>query len=345
MTPHPLTIRTMTAQDAFAWDAFVERCPQATFFHKSAWKTLIEEEFGHRTHYLLAENSEGIQGILPLAEIRHFYFGHSLSSLPFAVYGGIAALSEAATHALDQHAQQLAQVLQVDHLEYRQREVLHPEWPHKELYVTFRKPIDPDIDQNLKNIPRKQRAMVRSGIAHGLASEIDDGVDRFYSVLADNMHRHGTPTFSRRYFARLKSLFGDDCEILSVVKDQQVISSVLSFYFRDEVLPYYAGDTLAARQLAGNDFKYWELMRRSCERGIRLFDYGRSKIGTGSYSFKKNWGFEPTPLPYEYRLYRSDTVPDQNPLNPKYQFFIRTWRQLPRPVTTWLGPKIVRYLG
>jgi hypothetical protein len=59
------------------------------------------------------------------------------------------------------------------------------------------------------------------------------------------------------------------------------VSSVLSFYFRDEVLPYYAGDAVAARDLAANDFKYWELMRRSCERGLKVFDFGRSKQETG----------------------------------------------------------------
>ena len=85
------------------------------------------------------------------------------------------------------------------------------------------------------------------------------------------------------------------------------MSGVLSFYFRDEVLPYYAGDTEEARDLAANDFKYWELMRRACERGVRMFDYGRSKRGTGSFDFKKNWGFEPAPLAYEYQLLRRDS--------------------------------------
>ena len=65
------------------------------------------------------------------------------------------------------------------------------------------------------------------------------------------------------------------------------VSSVLSFYFRDEVLPYYAGDVPEARELAANDFKYWELMRRACERGCEVFDYGRSKRGAGSFAFKK----------------------------------------------------------
>ena len=58
-------------------------------------------------------------------------------------------------------------------------------------------------------------------------------------------------------------------------------------------------------------------MRRACERGLKIFDYGRSKQDTGSYSFKKNWGFEPQPLHYEYRLYRGDAIPQNNPANPE----------------------------
>ena len=72
--------------------------------------------------------------------------------------------------------------------------------------------------------------------------------------------------------------------------DGRPVSSVLSFYFRDEVLPYYAGDDAAARDLAANDFKYWELMRRACERGLRVFDYGRSKRGTGLVRLQEELG-------------------------------------------------------
>jgi FemAB-related protein (PEP-CTERM system-associated) len=120
---------------------------------------------------------------------------------------------------------------------------------------------------------------------------------------------------------------------------------VLSFYFRDEVLPYYAGDVTAARDLAANDFKYWDLMRRACERGIKVFDYGRSKRGTGSFDFKKNWGFEAAPLHYELRLLRGQAVPQNNSSNPKYRALIATWRRLPRGVVNAIGPAIVRSLG
>ena len=284
--------------------------------------------------------------MLPLAHVNSLLFGNALVSLPFAVYGGVAASNDEAAQALEQEAQRLAQRLGVAHLELRHVQPRHADWPRQDLYVTFRKPILPDEEANMLAIPRKQRAMVRKGIKNGLRSEIDADVDRFFALYADNVHRHGTPALPKRYFQALRSEFGSDCEVLTVsAPDGRPLSSVLSFYFRDEVLPYYAGDDVAARDLAANDFKYWELMRRACARGIKLFDYGRSKQGTGPYAFKKNWGFEPTPLHYEYQLYKRDAVPQNNPANAKYKLMIETWRRLPLGVANWLGPYVVRNLG
>ena len=193
-----VVVRGMLPADATQWDAFIASCTEATFFHRSGWKDIIEACFAHHTHYLLAEAQGAIQGILPLAQTRHPLFGHTLSSLPFCVYGGIAAENETARTLLDQSAQTLARELGVDYLEYRQRESYHADWPSKDLYVTFRKVMDPDPEQNMKNIPRKQRAMVRSGIKHGLMSTVDDGVDRFCGVFSDNMLRHGTPALPKK---------------------------------------------------------------------------------------------------------------------------------------------------
>ncbi len=240
----------------------------------------------------------------------------------------------------------LAQHLGADHLELRDRSLCEPGWPQQDLFVTFRKPIEPEADANMRAIPRKQRAMVRKSIERGLISEIDSSVNRFFDLYADNAHRHGTPPFPRRYFEALQRAFGDACEVMTVVTPAgRPVSSVLSFYFRDEVLPYYAGDVPEARELAANDFKYWELMRRACERGCRVFDYGRSKRGAGSFAFKKNWGFEPQPLHYEYKLFKGKSIPQNNPSNPKYRAVIGLWRRLPRTVVNAIGPSIVRNLG
>ncbi|NOZ52957.1 MAG: FemAB family PEP-CTERM system-associated protein [Gammaproteobacteria bacterium] len=340
------TIKALDKSNRERWDQFVLGCQQATFFHRAGWQQVIERSFGHNTHYLYAEIEGEIQGVLPLVHVKSRLFGNSLSSTPFCVCGGIVAITEPARMALESEACELAEKLGVDYLEMRNSEAVNTEWPTKDLYVSFRKTIDADPDVNLNNVPRKQRAMIRKGIKAGLKGEIDSDITRVYEAYSESVHNLGTPVFPKKYFETLKQVFADDCEPLVITdKNNRLIGGVLSFYFRNEVLPYYGGGTSEARAVKGNDFMYWELMKRACERGIQIFDYGRSKKGTGSYSFKKNWGFEPEPLCYEYFLVKADKVPDINPLNPKYRLFINMWKRLPLSVSKVLGPVIARNLG
>ena len=135
--------------------------------------------------------------------------------------------------------------------------------------------------RNFQAIPRKQRAMVRKGIGAGLVGELDKDNRRFFPIYSESVRNLGTPVFSRRLFDTLREVFGERCEVLTVTREHQAVASVMSFYVRDEVLPYYGGGGSLARSSSANDFMYWELMRRACERGIRVFDFGRSKRDTG----------------------------------------------------------------
>ena len=69
----------------------------------------------------------------------------------------------------------------------------------------------------------------------------------------------------------MTQVFKEQCEILTVVdKNGQLIGSVMNFYFKDEVLPYYGGGVERARAVQGNDFMYWEVMRRAVAKEIKV---------------------------------------------------------------------------
>ncbi|MGI9305365.1 MAG: FemAB family XrtA/PEP-CTERM system-associated protein [Gammaproteobacteria bacterium] len=340
-----MDIKHLDESNFSRWDAFVDGMPQASFFHRAGWKRVIEAAFGHRPYYLYAQSDGQICGVLPLVCLRSLLFGKALISTPFCVYGGVVARDSSIASALLETACELAEQLRVDYLETRNMRSCQEGWETKDLYVTFRKPIDPDPAQNLAAIPRKQRAMIRKGEKAGLQAAVDDNIARFYPAYSASVHNLGTPVFSKRYFELLCDEFAGETEVLTITQGGRTVSSVLSFYFRDEVLPYYGGGTAEARDIKANDYMYWELMRRASERGVRVFDYGRSKVNTGSYRFKKHWGFTPQPLHYEYYLVRAKRVPDMSPANPKYRVFIEAWKKLPMPVTRILGPMLVRNLG
>ena len=342
-----LCVRALRDEDVTSWDRYVEACPAATFFHKSGWRQVIEQSFGHGTHYLVAERDGDIVGVLPLVHIKSRLFGNRLSSTAFCDRGGPAADDDQVAGALLRRAQEIAGDLDVDFLECRSPRLSGATgWRERaDLYASFRRVLDPDPERNFQRLHRKRRAMIRKGIGEGLEARRDDHVETLHQIFAVSVRNLGTPVLPIRYFRALKEVFRDQCDVLTVSKSGTPVSSVMSFCFRDEVLPYHAGSERCAWTLAANDFMYWEVMRRAVERGCRTFDFGRSKVGTGSYAFKKNWGFEPSPLAYSYWLRNLEDLPEINPLNPKYRAFIWCWKRLPLPVSKALGPALVRGLG
>jgi len=325
------------------WDAFVMQSDAASFFHLCGWKDAVEKSFGHRHHYAMATRDEEICGVLPLFEVKSRLFGHSLVSVPYGVYGGIAARDGETADALRKSAEALAGLIQVDYLELRGGAAGQAPWHGKELYVTFQKEILPTLEANLNAIPRKQRAMVRKGEKAGLASRIGglEDLEQFYPIYAENVRDLGSPVYPRHFFKNLMESF-PDAFILSVRQGQKMVAGVLTFVHKGALLPYYGGGLRGHFDSAVNDYMYWELMKYGCQGGFTLFDFGRSKKGTGSYRFKKHWGFEPTELDYQTFLVRAKEMPNVSPLNPKYSVMINVWKRLPLPISNWLGPKIVR---
>lgn len=338
------------------WDEFVMAQPAGTFFHLSAWREILASSFGYEAMYLWVQKSGCVRGVLPLFLVKSLLFGRSLVAMPFGVYGGIIAADEHAGRMLLEEATRLARQNQVRFLELRGNP--HGEfdvpahangsassWSRKDIYVTFVSEIDATDEANLARIPRKQRRMVRQGEKYGLRAVFaNDRLREFYDVYAESVRNLGTPVFGYAYFQNLVDVFGDNCKVLVIEHQSKVIAGVMAFFYRDQVLPYYGGALKKWMQLAPNDFMYWELMRYAAAQGYKIFDFGRSKEGTGSFNFKRHWGFEPKPLPYWCYSPNGQGIPDTSPLNPKLQWAIRIWRGLPLRVTKSLGPHIVRHI-
>jgi FemAB-related protein (PEP-CTERM system-associated) len=339
-------IRQLDQRQEAAWDDFVDATPEGTFFHRAGWKRVIEGAFRHRAHYVLTEQDGSITGVLPLVHVNSLLFGNRLISVPFCVYGGPLAIEPESAQALINFSLDLAQRVGADAIEFRTQKPIAEDWMiRSDLYATFRRPITGDPEVDMKAIPRKQRAVVRKGLENGLRPRVDQDTDRFHRIYAESVRDLGTPVFSRQYLRLLVDCFLDCSEVLTVVDGDDPIAAVLSFSFRGEILPYYGGGRPRARRRAAYDLMYWEVMKRAAEGGARMFDFGRSKFGTGSFAYKKNWGFIPEALPYQYWVRPGYPLPDHNPLNPKYRLMIKAWKRLPLPLANLIGPTIVRGIG
>jgi len=340
-----MEVQLYTESKKAQWDEFVQNSKEASFFHLTGWKRVVERTFGYPSYYLLAEHHGHLQGILPLFVMRTLSFGKALISLPLAAYGGPYARDKETEALLVEEAKRLTQREGIDYLELRNIDLKYPDLPTKDLYVTFQQELYEDPEKNLELIPRKTRRMIRQGEKHQLQAELGrDHLREFYHIYAHSVRNLGTPVFPFRLFTSLMEEFPEMCKILVVKHQGQIVSGVMTFFYKDQVIPYYGGALKEAFSLSVNNFMYWELMKYGSQQGYKVFDFGRSKKGSGSFEFKKHWGMEPRSLHYQYYLNRVAQMPDINPLNPKYQGMISLWKKLPLSITKVIGPRIVKYI-
>ncbi len=327
-----------------AWDSYVDNHPSGSPFHLIGWKRAIERTYGFDSRYLLVEERGEVSGILPLFLVSNPILGRALISTPFAVYGGICASNREAWRALREAACRMAQEERVQYLELRERQAFSdPEFHTKRLYVTFGQKLPRTVDALLRGFPRDTRYMIRKGQKNGLSTVVDNAqLDIFYEIYAHSVHALGTPVFAKKFLKSVVDEFTEHCEIAVIWHKRKAIAGVLSLRFRDYILPYYGGSLKEGRGLAANNFMYWEIMKRAIELGLRYFDFGRSKLGSGSHAFKAQWNMQEVPLPYQVHLVRQKVMPNYSPANPRFKPVIEIWKHMPFSLTKVIGPTLAR---
>lgn len=339
----PISVRPFTPADSARWDLFAGEHPRGSPFHLTGWMNSIRETFGFRPMPLMAVDGDRIRAVLPLFLVNNLLMGKVLLSSPYAVYGGVLADSIESLQAMAEHLRSLGRSLGVEHVELRNA------WPEQSLgfspvsrYVTFTQALTGDEASLLDGLPRKTRRMVRIALKHPYSSRPAADWSAFWDLYSRSLRRLGTPCFPRRHFENLRRHFGDRLETREVLLDGKVVAAVVSFLFRDQILPYYGASDPAFNEFAPNNFMYFDMMRRAAGEGLHVFDFGRSKKESGSFDFKAHWGMEVRELPYEMLLVGRRNLPDYSPNNPRYRWAIQAWRRVPLPITRTIGPWLLK---
>ena len=330
------------------WDAYVADAPEATFFHRAGWMRVVRDLYGHRPHYFVAREagSGRIRGILPLFAVSGPLTGRALISIPYAVNGGAAADTPGVEAQLVARAQAEADRLGVRYLELR-KESPGERLVVRDHYYSFKTTLPDDPEAVLGRFPRKARAEVRKARDQfGLTARFGpDLLETFYDLYVRSLRRLGSPGHSWRFLRRLVEEFGDDCLIEVVDHEKTPVAGVLSFRFRDQILPYYAGIDDRYNKLNTSNYLYFALMEQAVRLGLRVYDFGRTRRdNAGVCQFKANQGFEPEPLPYSFYSPTGVEPPDLRPSNAAFSKSQEIWRRLPLRVAGVMGGVVSRWL-
>lgn len=342
-----VSVEALDDADRGAWRDYVRARPGAALFHDLRWSDCVAAAYGLRNLHLVAKKGGVIAGVLPLTLAASPLFGRSLISAAFAVGGGVLADDVAVAAALGAAALELGRSLDVKYVELRGGAAPGDGYEARsDAYATFSKELPAEADEILNSLPRNRRAEVRKALRIDDDAEkafrLSDGVDEFYNVYAVALRNLGTPVMPKSFLEALKFSFGDEVEISLIEHRGRPVAGLLSFWRGDRVAPYYIGAGEMARDIRAYDYLYYSLMRRAVARGARIFDFGRSKLGSTHFATKTYWGFEPSPVVHYIALVGAKETPNINPNNPKFAAFIGAWRRLPLPLANFIGPFVAR---
>jgi FemAB-related protein (PEP-CTERM system-associated) len=337
------------AIDRTEWEAYLARCPSASFYHLYDWKEVNAKALGHRSFYLVARRAGMVTGVLPLTLVSGLLFGKILCSLPFVNFGGSCA-DDAETHrALLDAAVAKAREVNADYMELRSAEQLPCD-----LLVSLRKvsmtlPLNADPDVVWNSYTSKHRNNIKRAYKHGLEVR-KGGLDLlpvFYQVMEQSWRQLGTPLYRRDYFEHILRTFPEQTSIFLCHQNNQPVAVTFNGYFNGTVEGMWAGGGPLARKLDANFVLYWEMIRDACQRGYHSFHLGRSSAASGAEDFKKRWNAESQQL-YWYYSYpdkpAATELPSLNVDNPKFRLAIATWQRLPLGVIRGIGPSIARLI-
>ncbi|MBI5451157.1 MAG: FemAB family PEP-CTERM system-associated protein [Gammaproteobacteria bacterium] len=326
------------------WDDFVAASADATHYHRSGWRDIIRDVFGHQSYYLYAvDASDHFVGVLPLMLVKSLLFGSHLVSMPFLNSGGILASSDESAAALSEQARRLALDCSVDNLQLRERQG-RAGFSAQTDKITMILDLPASEEMLWAGLGSKLRAQVRRCQREDVrfASGGSELVQDFYMVFSQNMRDLGTPVYPRRFFQRIIEAFPDEVTIMVVYLAGKPVAAAFLLAYKDTLEIPWASTLRSANKYSVNMYLYWNVITHAIKNGYAHFDFGRCSRDKGTYQFKKQWDTREVQLVWNNYGKNGDQHSRVSAENSKYSLLISAWQRLPLPVANILGPWIIK---
>jgi len=345
MSHNMTTIRIAEKDDQTAWDEYVLSHPDSSPYHLFAWKNAVEEAYGHKSYYMIAENEQKkIVGVLPLINLRLPLLLNELTALPFCDVGNCLSDSAAVEDGLLAELINISRELKCKKIKLRGhiresdflKKNFFPE-PNKKVRMLLELP--ESSTALLAGFKSKLRSQIRKAEKNGVVFRWADrdGVDAFYAVFCQNMRDLGSPVHSRRWFQKVMDHFGAKARLGLAEYEGNCIGAGLILSTKEKTVIPWASTLSEYNRLAPNMLLYWNFLKFAADNAKYLFDFGRSTENEGTFKFKKQWGARPVPLVWY----------SQHPTSPSSQreMVADLWRKLPLSVANYAGPHLRKYIS
>ncbi len=337
-----MQIRIAGKADRDVWDKYVLQHRDGLAYHLFAWKLAVEQSYGWKGVYLLAEQDGHVRGVLPAVDFRGLKGRNSYISLPYCDAAGPLADSPQIEDMLVEHLRSLAFPHKIP-CEVRYPVVRENSPQAQGGKVRMLLPLPDDSASLLAGFKSKLRSQVRKPIKDGLTAQLGGAelIDSFYTVFTRNMRDLGSPVHSRAWIESILSHYGSQARVAIVCAPDGAVAAVgIILLHKTTVSIPWASSLQDYNRLNPNMLLYWTFLSFAADNGYAFFDFGRSTPGEGTYRFKEQWGAQPQPLQWLcYPPAKTEPEPILQAKPSKLRTTIAgVWQKLPLVVSDTVGP-------
>ena len=330
------------------------RHPFGWICHLSGWKRFIEESFPRirGTYFILVNNSqEDIEAALPVFVENKLLSSRRFVSIPYATLCDPLVSSGADMKSLLEAASNYFSGMKYSHMEFRTflSDSMMGNLGLRRCcnYIHHYLPLCPDPQELKKTFQKKMRQQLANieqlGLKSRLAADCSD-LDAFYHLYLKTRKRLGLPPQPYFFFRNLWDEFipANRMEILLVSMNEKTIGGLLFLKFKKRMSADYLGIDDEYRDAGPERFLFWEAIKRACQEGYGVFDFGRAYLSNKSLiRFKGHWGTKTMELPQYY--YPEATTIRPREESESYRIVRSICRKMPEPILRATGSLLYRF--
>jgi hypothetical protein len=350
------------------WQSFVEAHPNGSIYHHPLWLDVLEKEYGRGIIALACENGFGqLRALLPLVYTKGLPLhigGQSaarrLSSLPRTPIGGPLSLDRLASAVVLRAAIERVKQDPGMRLQIKTHEAGLDKLADGLICKPWRLTYVLQLPSRSEDLPlgtSRNRARIRWAVNKAAkervrvrAAETEDDLQAWYELYLHTMRRNVVPPRPYRFFQTLWNSMhpGGLMQLLLAEqlgdREKKLLAGSIFLMFGQTVSYTFNGARRKDLSLRPNDAILSFAIRKACQAGFRLFDFGEVPEGhTRLAEFKSKWGSEPRQLLRYYYPASSESASEQSD-GYIYHLAEAIWQRLPLKTTAMLGDWIYGHL-
>jgi hypothetical protein len=325
------------------WENFIDSNPRAIAWQSFKWLDILKKNYNVKFYPIVALSGNEITGILPLYYLKIPFAKPILSSVPFAVAGGIVSNDTHTEKLLLEKAIEISK-------SHENCKIIFKQYKHKvigqlssdENFCNKELSLSTQTEKMWNEFDKSNKDNIKLGEKTDFKIEqYTNDISGFHNFLFYHHQRKGIPCTGKNW---INDLVKSGMYSISILKkDNRIVAATMVKEFKDTIsFPFSSTSDPGSENFHLIYNLYWELIKAHANKGKNIFHSGRLPKSGEADAFRQGWGGQIHNYYYQYYPATNLRTEFNVKRSSKREAFEKLWKMAPSTIAKIVGPQIVK---